>query len=206
MNLKGWLARNLGEFEQADEWNQAAIAASQGPGMVEPLANAVLDLASGCLLRGDIDRARARVQEGRELGASEHAFRWRHQLRTRLLGARCDLATDDAATAAEEATALAQAARDLGVPRYEVQANLVRTMAEERIGVRVDRAEVDRLLAQLDDLAGLEAWWITAETARVFREPTWEALARARVAALVKRAGPYAGSLERAARRALADG
>src|SRR4029077_14466489 len=94
MNLRSWLARNLGEFEQADELNQAAMAASQGPGMVEPLANAVLYLASGHLLRGDIDRARASVHEAHELGATEHAFRWRHQLRTRLLGARCDLAAD----------------------------------------------------------------------------------------------------------------
>jgi tetratricopeptide (TPR) repeat protein len=203
MNLRGWVTRNLGEFEQADEMNHAAIEASQSPGMVEPLANAVLDLASGRLLRGDIDRARTYVQESRELAATEHAFRWRHQLRTRLLGARCDLAADDAAKAADDATALAHAARDLGVPRYEVQANLVRAIAEQRMGVGVDRAEVDRLLGQLDNLAGLEAWWITAETAQAFNEPKWDALARARVAALVTRADSYAGSLERAAQRVL---
>jgi DNA-binding SARP family transcriptional activator len=205
MNLRSWLARNLGEFEQADELNQAAMAASQGPGMVEPLANAVLDLASGHLLRGDIDRARASVHEAHELGATEHAFRWRHQLRTRLLGARCDLAADDATKAAEDAMALGRDARDLGVPRYEVQADLVRVMAEQQLGVQVDRTEVDGLLRRLDELAGLEAWWITAEAARAFSEPKWEALARSRVAALVQRAGRYAPSLERVAQRTLAD-
>ena len=201
MNLRGWLARNLGEFQQADELNQAAIAASQGPGMVEPLANAVLDLACGRLIDNDIDQARAYVQQASELGTPEHAFRWRHQLRTRLLGARCDLAADQAAQAAEDATDLAQAARELDVPRYEIQARIVGAIAHQRIGVGVDRDEVDRWLQRLDVLAGLEAWWITAETARAFAEPKWETLARARVAGLVRQAGPYSGSLERAAHR-----
>jgi tetratricopeptide (TPR) repeat protein len=200
LNLRGWIARNLGEAQQADECNQAAIEASQGQGMAEPLANAMLDLASGSLMHHDLDRATTYVQQAEELAGTEHAFRWRQQFRSRLLRARCDLAAGNYAGASEQASTLAQAVGEIGVPRYEVQASLVEAMAEQRAGGAVDRGPVDRLLHRLKDLAGLEAWWITAEVATVFAEPRWDTLAHARVAELVKRAGPYASSLERAAR------
>ncbi len=203
LNLRGWITRNLGQPERADDLNQSALAAAQGQGMAEPLANALLDLAAGRLMDDDLDEVSRYLHRANELAKTEHAFRWRQQLRARLLQARCDLARGDTASASEQAASLARVAFDLGVPRYGVQAGLVHAVAEARAGRTVDRNEVDRLLHRLKDVAGLEAWWITADIARVFDEPKWDALARARVAELMARAGPHARSLEAAARRRL---
>ncbi len=201
INLRGWIIRNLGGFDEADELNQAAIEASRPLGMAEPLANAVLDLAAGRLLVADLDEATKLLAEADELGAVQHAFRWRHQLRGRLLRARLDLAagaTEHALTAAEN---LAADAASLGMPRYEIQARLVAAVARAQLLGDADLDQVDLLLSRLGQVAGLEAWWITAEVARTFGVSAWRDLAERRVAALVKVAGTYAPTLERCARR-----
>ena len=96
VNLRGWIVRNLGGFSEADELNRAAIEAARPLGMAEPLANALLDLAAGRLLVDDLDGAAALLDEADHVGSVQHAFRWRHQLRGRLLRARLDLAAGDA--------------------------------------------------------------------------------------------------------------
>jgi hypothetical protein len=72
-------------------------------------------------------------------------------------------------------------------------------MAGRQMGAVPDLDEVGQLLSRLDELAGLEGWWITAQVAQVFDVQDWEQLARRRVAALRVRAGPHARSLDRAA-------
>jgi hypothetical protein len=201
LNLRGWIVRNLGEIHEADELNQAAIEAARPQGLAEPLANALLDLASGRLLVGDLDGVRALLDEATRLGDVEHAFRWRAHLRCRLLGARLDLSLGQAEAALTDAERLASDAASLGTPRYEVQARLVAAAAAHQVKRPVDLDQVDGLLSRLDDVAGLEGWWITAGTARVFGVSAWQELAGRRVAALAKRAGVYSSALERAARR-----
>jgi hypothetical protein len=169
--------------------------------MTEPLANALLDLASGRLLVGDLDKAGALLDEAALLGDVEHAFRWRHQLRGRLLRARLDLALGAVEAARTGAEGLAADAASLGTPRYEVQARLVAAEASHQAGRAVDLDQVDRLLSRLGEVAGLEVWWITAGAARVFGVGAWEELAQSRVAALARRADSYAPALERSARR-----
>ena len=93
LNLRGWIVRNLGEFGQADELNWAAIDAARSQGLDEPLANGLLDLASGRLLAGDVDGADGFLSEAMPFTEIEHAFRWRHQLRGRLIRARLDWST-----------------------------------------------------------------------------------------------------------------
>ena len=61
----------------------------------------------------------------------------------------------------------------------------------------------DRLLGELDEVAGLESWWITADVAKAFGVDEWEQLARRRVHTLQAHAGRYAASLDRAAARRL---
>jgi tetratricopeptide (TPR) repeat protein len=141
LNLRGWIVRNLGETQEADDLNQAATEATQPLGLAEPLAHALLDLASGRLLVGNVEQVGPLLDQAGRLGDLEHAFRWRHQLRGRLLRAR------------------------------------------------------------LDEVAGLEGWWITAGVARVFAVDAWKNLAQRRVGALLQRAGSYATALERAASR-----
>ena len=198
LNLRGWILRNLGASEEADELNQAGIEAAQPLGMAEPLANGLLDLAAGRLMADDFDAAGALLDEAGVVGGVEHAFRWRHQLRARLLRARLALGIGNRDEASAGAASLAASAAALGVPRYEVQARLVGAMADGR------RDDVGDLLLRLERLAGLEAWWITAEAARAFGVEEWAELARRRVAALIRFAGARAPGLERFAARRLA--
>jgi hypothetical protein len=88
----GGILRNLGERTAADELNQKALEAVRPQGLTEPLAHALLDLASGRLLTDDLDAAGQLLDEATALAEIEHAFRWRHQLRSRLVRARLDLA------------------------------------------------------------------------------------------------------------------
>jgi DNA-binding SARP family transcriptional activator/tetratricopeptide (TPR) repeat protein len=203
LNLRGWIVRNLGELNEADDLTQAAIEAARPLGLAEPLANALLDLASGRLLAGDLDAAGRLLTEAGPLADVEHAFRWRHELRGRLLRARLDLALGEAELAIVGAESLATDAAALGTPRYEVQARLAGAMAAHRIGGAVDHDEVARLLMRLDDLAGLEAWRITAEVAQEFGVGEWATLAGRRAGELRTRAGGYADALGREADRRL---
>src|SRR5450432_357873 len=107
LNLRGWILRNLGELERADELNREAIQAARETGTAEPLANALLDLVSGRLLAGDLEGADRLLIQAEPLADVEHAFRWRHQLRGRLLRARLDLATGSSQPALAAAMTLA---------------------------------------------------------------------------------------------------
>jgi tetratricopeptide (TPR) repeat protein len=198
-NLKGWILRNLGEPARADDLNQAAVEESRRLAMAEPLAHGLLDLAAGKLQGGDPDGAARHLHEARLLEDEDHAFRWRHQLRRRLLQARHDLATSDHESAVAATDTLAADAAMLGVPRHEVQARLLGAVARHRADLPCDREEVEAMLLRLDGLAGLEAWWITAEVARSFAVPSWVTLAARRVTDLAAAAGPLAPSLRRAA-------
>ena len=169
--------------------------------MAEPLANGLLDLAAGRLLVDDLDGAGALLDEADQVGAVQHAFRWRHQLRSRLLRARLDLARRATEQALRAAERLATDAAALGIPRYEVQARLVAAVARHEALGDADLDQVGVLLSRLGQVAGLEGWWITAGVARAFGVEAWEDLAQRRVGALCKVAGAYAPALERGARR-----
>ena len=77
-------------------------------------------------------------------------------------------------------------------------------MARHRAGLANDPEEVDALLVRLGGVAGLEAWWLTAEVAACFAVPRWSDLAARRARELVAVAGPFAESLRRAAELRLA--
>ena len=198
-NLRGWIARNLGDRVQADDLNEEAVARSRALGLAEPLAHGLLDLAAGRLMAEDADAAARHLDEALHLEDEEHAFRWRHQLRRRLLQSRLDLVTSEFAAAASGADLLADDAAALGVPRHEVQARLLGAMARHRSGLRCDLEDVDRLLGGLDRVAGVEAWWLTAEVAECFGEARWKNLATQRASDLASVAGPFASSLRLAA-------
>jgi tetratricopeptide (TPR) repeat protein len=206
LNLRGWIVRNLGGTGEADDLNHAAIEEARRQGLSEPLANGLLDLASGRVMAGDLDRAGLLLEEAAVLGDVEHAFRWRHQLRGRLVRARLEFALGDYEAARASAGSLAVDSAGLGASRYEVQARLVVAMAAQRAGSPTDMDEVDRSLLKLEEVAGLESWWITAEVVEVFGVDAWKELARCRAAALSHRAGPYAAGLLRSAAHRLGDG
>jgi len=200
-NLRGWIARNLGDPMQADDLNEEAVARSRALGLAEPLAHGLLDLAAGRLMAedADADAAARYLEDARLLEDEEHAFRWRHQLRRRLLQSRLDLVRSDFDAAASGADLLADDAVALGVPRHEVQARLLAAMARHRSGLPCDPEDVDCLLRGLDRVAGVEAWWLTAEVAACFGQVRWRKLATQRASDLVSVAGPFAPSLRSAA-------
>lgn len=200
LNLHGWIVRNLGAYSEADDDNHAAVEMARAQNLVEPLANGLLDLVSGCLQRGDAEAAAATLDEVEVVAAPEHAFRWRHRLRARLLRARLHLLLEDPETAHAAGITLADDAGRLGAVRCQVQAKVVSAIAAHRCRQPVDLDDVDRLLSTLGGVAGLEAWWLTGQAAREFANPAWEALAHRRVAQLAERAGPYKESLLSAAR------
>ncbi|HEY2427503.1 MAG TPA: hypothetical protein VGI06_01135, partial [Acidimicrobiales bacterium] len=203
LNLRGWILRNLGAGDEADDLNAQAIEAAGAIDLAEPAANGLLDLAAGRLLAGDLDGTAGLLDRADAVSEVEHAFRWRHRLRSRLMRARVSLAAGDAQAAAVGAEALVADAGALGSARVEVQARMVGYLARRRLGEPVDLADADRDLERLGGVAGIEAWWITAEMGRQFDVDRWSALARRRAADLVARAGTYAPTLERAAAKLL---
>jgi DNA-binding SARP family transcriptional activator len=206
-NIRGWILRNLGDHGAADEANEAALALAAAAGQAEPVVHAHLDLATGRLMAADPDAAGEHLGRAAEWRHVPHSMGWRNELRGQLLAARLALLRGEPDGAAAAAGALAARAEALGIARYRVLAALVVADARLRRGEPVDLAGVDRLLAELPAVAGLEAWWITADLADAADVDAWRRLADERVAALAAHAGPHRRSLEReAARRTGAGG
>ena len=202
-NIRGWVLRNVGAGAEADDFNGQGVELAAAIGLDEGVANGELDLATGRLLAGDLDAAAAHLDRADRLADRPHAFGWRHQLRARLLRARLALSAGNPETAEEIASSLVADTVPLGTVRYEIQARLVAAQARARSASPCDLAEVAALLDKLPHVAGLEAWWLTAEVADVFGVDQWRALAGRRVAELAARAGDRAETLSRAAARRL---
>ena len=202
-NLHGWIARNLGETSEADDRNTEAIEVSRREDLAEPLAHGLLDLAAGRLLAADAAGAHALSAQAEILEGHDHAFRWRHRLRRRLLETRLQLDSGQLDAAMDGARGLAEDASVLGAARHALQARLLHAIAAGRSGQPRDLDEIDQLLGELPRLAGLESWWLTAEVAEEFGVDRWRALAGSRVHDLLAVAGPYEESLRRAAARLL---
>jgi tetratricopeptide (TPR) repeat protein len=198
-NLRGWILRNLGAWSEADEWNERAVSRTDTLGMIEPLAHGHLDLASGALFAREPDRAARHLDAAAAIDREIHAMQWRHRLRRRLLRGRIALLADDATTALELGTGILAEADDRGMERYQVLGGILVAQARIVAGDRLDEAEIGDLLVRLPDVAGLEAWWITADLATATANDRFRALAETRVADLAARAGAYAADLTRAA-------
>ena len=73
----------------------------------------------------------------------------------------------------------------------------VRLEVEEE-KIRGDQwADKPGILASLSSLAGLEAWWLTAEMAKAASVEAWWTLAERRAARLAQAAGPHGDTLLR---------
>ena len=203
LNLRGWVTRNLGEPTEADELNHEALEAARAADLAEPWAHALLDLAAGRLLQGEWDAAATFLDQA--TGCS--------RMITRSAGA-----TNFAAVSSGPVSTWPGATRRRRVSPPKDWSPMPPRAGSPATGCRRSwwppprRARaagpsishgVDRLLGELDQVAGLESWWITADVAQAFGVDEWEQLARRRVVALQAHAGRYAASLERAAARRL---
>lgn len=196
-NLRAWLLRGVGRESEARDRNAAAVALT-GTGLAEARAAGLLDLADGHLRAGDLPGAAAALAQAEPMLAGEGTMFWHQRHRQGLLRARLALADGRGAEAHEAAAAVAADAAARGAERYRVLAALVAARAAASRGERVDRDAVDGLLTRLDAVAGLEAWWVTAETAAAFAEDRWWRAAERRAARLVSAAARDADALRRA--------
>ena len=192
LNYRAWLLRNLLDASPALELNQAATEVSREQGLREPQAQAALDLADAALRRDDLGDASQELARAAALAATGHAYAWRVVLRHRLLTTRVALADGRAHEAAHLARELATDAGAMGVRRYVILAELLAAQAGAIEGAALGAADHDRVavsLDALDEVAGPEAWWVTASLAAAFDESSWWAAAGARMARLAAGSG-----------------
>jgi DNA-binding SARP family transcriptional activator len=201
-NFRGWILRHLGASSEADEANQRSLEVSASLReddrfRIEPMAHSLLDLAEGRLQAGDLVAARSLLSRVEPLQQVAHALRWRHELRARLLGGRLALGSGLPEAAEATAAAVADDAGHLGAERYVALARLLEARARAAAGEPLDLTVLGALIEALPRLAGLEAWWLTAEMAAAAGVDAWWSLAEQRASDLAKEAGPHAETLRR---------
>ena len=155
-----------------------------------------LDLADGALARADLAAGAAHLASAEPFAGVEHAFRWRHLLRRRLLDARLRLLGGDPAAAEELLAGLEAEAAERGVRRYLLQARLLRARARAARGAAVDRDALAPELEALATTAGLDGWRFAAAVAAALDAPEWRDAARRLGAAVAANAGERRGGFE----------
>jgi hypothetical protein len=202
-NVTGWLLRSIGEAAAAGDANRAAVEAATAVSFGEPLRQGLFDLTELALTAGDFDAAGRLLTQAAPGMESEGTMMWHQRERFALLSARLALAAGDVETAATGAAAVAGEAAARGSRRHELFARLLVARAALAAGDAVDLNGVESVLVELDGVAGLEVWWLTAELAvasrsdRLWRAaadpagPRRSALALQRAGAFAARAGPY---------------
>lgn len=191
--LRARVLRNLGAAEQADRLDALAAADHWRSPVTSPWA--VTGLADGRIRAGDLTAAAGYLDQMAE-GRSHLYLRWHNRLDEQLLRARLALAAGDHAQARRRATDLAAEASRLGTLQHATLARLTLAQARARADDPADPAEVEPDLAALPDVAGLEAWWLTADLATDYRADRWRQLAESRLADLLDSCGPYRDQLD----------
>lgn len=193
-NYRSWILRSLGDESAVDVARHALEIIT----MQEPRAQAALELADSHLLAGDLDEAAARLASAGELmGIQWFQHRWRSEQRLGMLRAYLALASGEPDDAWEHAAAVRDVAEARGDERYAVLARLAVARAGARRGDPPDPDDVALDLAALPGIAALEAWRLTAWTARDLDVDAWWPLAESCAARLATglRSG---GEIERA--------
>ncbi|HVM52699.1 MAG TPA: BTAD domain-containing putative transcriptional regulator [Acidimicrobiales bacterium] len=181
-NLRSWLLRGVGRLDEADDISVRVFeSTASSPATMEMHCAAALDLLDGRLQRGDLAGAEAAVERARVVEPFAGTMAWHQRQRYLVLQARFALATGDRDRAVELATTAADDAAARGTARYALLARAVQGEPDAVDG--------------LDRVAGLEAWWVTAElAARTGDDGLWRDAER-RAGALVAAAGPHADTL-----------
>ena len=204
-NAGAWILRWTGRGDEADERNRHALEATGGDAgpasdaVAEGHYVALLDLADGCLLRGDGAGASAMVTRLAPVDGWGGTMAWHQRHRLGLLRARLAIADGDPDTAAELASAVAEDAAGRGASRYEFLAVAVTGLADPSI-------PAERLATAIEGLgrcAVLDGWPIVAALAALHRSDRWRVEAERRATAVV--AGAGTGAHGDAARRFVDD-
>ncbi len=192
-NVRAWVLRWSGRIEEADDRNWQAVDAAggdagpSGESMAEGYYAALLDLADGCLLRGDAAEASVLARRLAVVDTWEGTMAWHQRHRLGLLRARLELTGGDPAMAAELAHAVADDAAHRGATRYELLAHAVAGIA--------DRSVPDEQLASVIDGLGrcavMDGWPLVLAVAKVRGSERWRREAERRSAMVVSAAGTH---------------
>ncbi|MDQ6674362.1 MAG: AAA family ATPase, partial [Chloroflexota bacterium] len=198
-NLRSWVLRNLGRLDAADEWTQRALelSGSQRSSMNEMYYAARLDLIEGRLLAHDLDAAKKLIEGSAELMTWNGVHAWHHHQRFLSLSAQHALASEDHDRAALVASGVVADCSDRHTQRYSLVARLTVARARLATGNPIDYDELDSVLVELEQCAGLEAWRLTAELAAAAGVDRWWRDAERRAGALVLQAGEHGETLRR---------
>ena len=192
--VRAWILRWSGRVEEADECNWRAVDAAggdagpTGEAMAEGYYAALLDLADGCLLRGDA--AEASVLAGRLAAVDtwHGTMAWHQRHRVGLVRAKLALAGGDPATAAELARTVAGDAGRRGASRYELLAHAVVGLADRS----VPEEQLSSVIDGLGRCAVMDGWPLVLALATARRSEQWRREAERRAATVVSSAGAHA--------------
>ena len=183
-NVGAWVLRWSGRGDEADERNLRALELTGGDAgpSSEAIAEghyvALLDLADGCLQRGELAEADALAARLAPVDTWAGTMAWHHRHRLGLLRARLALAGGDAEDAAQLASAVSDDAARRGARRYELMARAVVGLA--------DPAMPDEGLAEviegLGHCAVMDGWPVIAALAAARRCDAWRTEAERRAA------------------------
>ena len=202
-NIAGWLLRWSGRPEEADERNQAAVEVMGGPEgsapdrMPEAWYVGLLDLADGCLQRGDPAAAAGYGTRLDGLRRSTVTMAWHQRHRWGLLRARLALAAGDRETAASLAAEVAGDAAARGAGRYELLATALLGLADPA----VPPSRLETVVEGLGRCAVLDGWPLVASLAAARGVDRWQHEADAMVARVVAGSGEHADAARRLAAR-----
>jgi DNA-binding SARP family transcriptional activator len=204
-NARAWVLRWAGRGEEADERNELAVDATGGgagpssDAVAEYHYVALLDLADGALLRGDVTDGAALADRLAPVDTWAGTMAWHQRHRLGLLRARLALLAGDAELAAAHAVAVADDAAARGAGRYELLARAVAGLADPAI-------RPERLVPVIEGLgrcAGLDGWPVVAALAEARGVDPWRAEAERRAAAVVGAAGAHGDAARRLVDRLL---
>jgi DNA-binding SARP family transcriptional activator len=206
-NTSAWILRWSGRAEEADDRNREAYeltGGDRGPAadaMAEAHYVALLDLADGALLRGDLATAAALAERLAPVDTWTGTMAWHQRHRLGLLRARVALADDDPDSAAQHASAVAADAGERGADRYEALARATAALADPSISV----ASLAPVVDCLGRCAVLDGWPVIVRLAESRRVDRWRSVAEGLAASMVASAGDHRSTAARFAEGLLAN-
>lgn len=204
-NVRAWVLRWSGRGQEADEANARGFEASGGEAgpaaeaMAEGHYVALLDLADGCLQRGDAPGAAALVARLSGLATWTGTMAWHQRHRLALIRARLSLASGDRTAAAGLAEEVADDAAARGAGRYEMLARLVVGLADRSV-------PVERLVPVVEGVgrcAVLDGWPLVAALGAARGVARWQLDAQGLIARVVQGSGEHQDASRRLATRLL---
>lgn len=190
-NVGAWILRWSGRRDEADDRNRLAVEVTGGDGgpsgdaFAEAHYVALLDLAGGCMLRGDAAAAAALSERLGAIDGWEGTMAWHQRHRLGLLRAQLALADGDRTRAAELASSVAADATARGAGRYEFLARAVLGLADPAI----PSDSLEPVIEGLSRCAVLDGWPLMAALAASRHSQRWTAEAERLAAAVVAAAG-----------------